>query len=217
MRQYFIKQGTSESLLLVFAGWAFDESFFSGWIKPNTDICICSDYRSLEWDKELFFPYRDIRVIAWSLGVFVAGNLLPLSGLPLSEVIALNGTLFPVDDERGIPEAIYNGTEENLTEENLLKFYRRMCSGTKDYKEFLKNDISFSIEELREALRNIKSVASKCLPDESALFTKVVIGMRDRIFPAENQKKAWEKHPRVVWEDIEHYDENYFNRLLSTL
>jgi hypothetical protein len=214
MNQYFIKKGTSESLVLIFTGWASDERFFAELPETDTDICICSDYRSLQWDEKLFLPYKDICVVAWSMGVFVAEKMLADTNLPLSQAVAFNGTPFPVDDERGIPEAIYDGTESTLTPDNLLKFYRRMCGSSNAYKELLQQNIYFSVEALREALRNIKTFSQKSRFNGSSIFTKVIIGSEDRIFPPENQKKAWDNHPFVRVENIPHYDKNRLNQLI---
>lgn len=45
--------------------------------------------------------------------------------------IAINGTHFPIDDEKGISTHIYHATLENLSDTSLLKFQLRMC-GTAD-------------------------------------------------------------------------------------
>ena len=208
MKCHFITYGVSDTLLLIFSGWASDEKFFPMFSNLEQDVCVCFDYRTLEWDVERFGQYREIRVIAWSLGVFVANRILPDSALPVVRAIAINGTIYPCDDEKGIPIAIYEGTEKNLTEENLLKFYRRMCAGAKEYEKLLKLNLSFSIRELQDALRNIRMTQEKKPPlPEKTIFTDVIIGAYDRIFPTANQKLAWGDFPNVRLEGITHYDE----------
>jgi hypothetical protein len=213
MKCHFITHGISNTLWLIFTGWASDEKLFPVFSDMEQDVCVCFDYRTLEWDIELFRPYREIRVIAWSLGVFVANRLLLDSGLPVVQAIAINGTVYPCDDEKGIPVAVYDGTEKNLTEENLLRFYRRMCAGAKEYENLLKVNPSFPIPELRDALRNIRMVQEK-EPSLSGktIFTEVVIGLSDRIFPTKNQQKAWENFPNVRSEEIAHYDEGMWKK-----
>ena len=47
--------------------------------------------------------------------------------LPICERVALNGTVTPVDDLKGIPQQVFEGTLEGLNEVALEKFIRRMC------------------------------------------------------------------------------------------
>ncbi len=207
MKCHFIKQGISDRLMLIFSGWASDERLFPISSDTEKDICVCSDYRTLEWDMEIFRPYKEIEVMAWSMGVFVANKLLLGRRLPVVRAVAINGTLYPCHDEKGIPVAIYTGTEKNLTEGNLLKFYRRMCNRANDFENFLKFNFAFSIPELQDALQNIRMTQERepFLSDKN-IFTEVVIGLSDRIFPPENQKRAWANFPDIRLEEIGHYD-----------
>jgi len=226
MKYHFIKQNScptdgvtlshpvsnKHSLLLIFTGWASDERLFKNFSEAKQDVCICSDYRTLEFDAELFRSYSEIRVIAWSLGVFVANRVLLNSALPVVSAVAINGTIFPRNDEKGIPTAIYDGTEQILTEENLFKFYRRMCVSAEDYRNFLKFGFSFPVTELQDALQNIRIIEEKePSPCGKTIFTEVIIGLYDRIFPTKNQKQAWENFPSVKFKEIAHYDEQMFN------
>ncbi len=208
MKHHYIKQGTSDKLLLIFSGWASDERLFSKFSGAEPDVCVCSDYRTLECDVKMFQAYREIEVIAWSLGVFAANHVLFDSGLPIVKALAINGTLYPCDDVKGIPVAIYDGTEKNLTEENLWKFYRRMCGSAKSFENFRTFNFSFPIPELREALQNIRMVQEKETPFLGKnIFTEVIIGLSDRIFPTGNQKRAWDGFPNVKLVEMAHYDE----------
>jgi len=215
MKHHYIKQGTSDKLLLIFTGWASDERLFSKFSDAEQDVCICSDFRTLEWGSETMFQaYREIEVIAWSLGVFVANKVLLDSVLPIVRSVAINGTLYPCDDEKGIPKAIYNGTEESLTDENLLKFYRRMCGSAKSFENFQTFNFSFPVPELQQALQNIRMVQNEesLLPDKN-IFTEVIIGLSDRIFPTNNQKRAWGNFSNIKLEEMAHYDEEIWERL----
>ena len=217
MKHHFINQGISDRLLLIFTGWASDEKLFPMFSNIERDICVCFDYRTLEWDVQLFQSYKEIEVIAWSLGVFVANKILYDSVLPIVKAVAINGTVYPYSDEKGIPKAIYDGTEENLTEENLLKFYRRMCNNKEDYENFLKFNLSFPIPELQDALQNIRTALvetrhATSLP-EATIFTEVIIGLSDRIFPTKNQLQAWGNFPTIKLEEMAHYDERIWRKI----
>ena len=213
MKKQFIKQGRSDTLLLIFTGWASDERFFHPSPDTNEDICLCSDYRTLEWDDAPFRSYREVRVMAWSLGVFAANSVLRHSTLPIVQAVAVNGTIYPAHNERGIPVAVYEGTEKMLTERNLLKFYRRMCGSEALYEEVKQYTPTLSISELQEALRTIRAAQENRSPDgEKTIFTKVIIGLSDRIFPTENQQRAWDGHPNVTFKNIAHYDREIWKR-----
>ena len=77
-------------------------------------------------DEELS-AYKEVTVVAWSLGVFVATLALAGLRLPIVRAVAINGTLFPMHDTLGIPPKIFLGTLENLSEEGRKRFNRRMC------------------------------------------------------------------------------------------
>ena len=216
MKHHFINRGISDRLLLIFTGWASDEKLFTMFSNIERDICICFDYRTLEWDVQLFQSYKEIEVIAWSLGVFVANKTLYDPVLPIVKAVAINGTVYPYSDGKGIPKAIYDGTEENLTEENLLKFYRRMCNSKENYENFLTFNFSFPIQELQEALQKIRRAQEKePLSLETTIFTEVIIGLSDRIFPAKNQLQAWGNFPNIKLEEIAHYDERIWRKYIE--
>ena len=111
------KAGNSK-LLLVFSGWATSPEVFRHLEpEPDTDIWICYDYRGMEFEGEALSRYPEIRLIAWSLGVWVASVVFGKRQIPFTEAIAVGGTLYPVHDQWGIPETIFRGTLDNLTEE----------------------------------------------------------------------------------------------------
>lgn len=214
MKHHYLKQGTSDRLILIFSGWASDERLFLSFLQAEPDVCVCFDYRTPELDIKQFQAYKEIEVIAWSLGVFVANQVLLNSGLPVTRAVAINGTLYPRNDEKGIPTVIYDGTERNLTEENLLKFYRRMCGSAKCFQRFQAFDFSFSIPELQASLQNIRMMQEQySYTSGKNIFTEVIIGLSDRIFPADNQKRAWSDFGNVKFKEMAHYDENVFIRV----
>ena len=67
-------------LLLFFAGWGMDETPFLQIRPTDTDWMVCYDYRSLEFDTDLLQEYSEIRLIAWSMGIWVASHeTIPVS------------------------------------------------------------------------------------------------------------------------------------------
>ena len=99
MKQHFIIKNNSKRLLLFFAGWGMDETPFLQIRPTDTDWMVCYDYRSLEFDTDLLQEYSEIRLIAWSMGVWVASQLMKqYPSLPISHSIAINGTPYPIHE-----------------------------------------------------------------------------------------------------------------------
>ena len=137
MKQTFIIRNNQRHLLLFFAGWGMDETPFLSIHPAECDWMICYDYRSLEFDTTLIQVYSEITLIAWSMGVWAASQVMKqYPSLPVSQSTALNGTLYPIHETEGITPSVFEGTLQRLNEQTLLKFQRRMCGSAADYKAF---------------------------------------------------------------------------------
>lgn len=213
MRHYFIQQKKFPKLTLFFAGWGMDEQPFMDDCPSDSDLLICYDYRSLDFDFTLLQGYKEIRLIAWSMGVWAASVILQHRDLPIQERIALNGTLPPVDDDKGIPQLTFEGTLEGLNDVTLEKFIRRMCLKREKMEAFLSKRPKRSVAELKEELRRIGEQVKSCaVPDFQ--WEQAVIGRDDLIFMAANQRKAWNTGIKVTEYDIPHYSEDILKQLL---
>ena len=126
MHQIHIIHEHHPRLLLFFAGWGADETPFKAYRPAGSDLMICYDYRTLDFDQSGLNEYQEINVIGWSMGVWVASQVLPHLALPIASSTAINGTPYPIDEYRGIPPAIFRGTLDGLTGTSLHKFLRRM-------------------------------------------------------------------------------------------
>ena len=103
MKQHFIIKNNQKHLLLFFAGWGMDETPFLQIRPTDKDWLICYDYRSLEFDAIILQEYSEITLIAWSMGVWAASQIMKqYLSLPLSQSIAINGTLYPIHETKGI-------------------------------------------------------------------------------------------------------------------
>lgn len=213
MKQLFLKREGNPRLLLFFAGWGADEHLFHRPVPQGYDYLLCFDYRTLDFDEAYLEGYQEIYVMAWSMGVWVAGYVLSNASWPVIRSLAVNGTVYPIDDERGIPHAIFEGTLQGFSEKTLVRFRRRMCGTQEGVKAFLAHEPYRPLEELREELAALKQeVQAKNTP--TFHWDKAIVGLQDLIFPVNNQQKAWE---RVEMErlNIAHYDECLFDNLLS--
>lgn len=197
MKQTFIQQTGAPRLLLFFAGWGMDETPFQDIRPQGYDFMICYDYRSLNFDTQPVTGYREIHLVAWSMGVWAASQVMPRHALPLAQSIAINGTPFPIDDTRGIATAVFEGTLHGLNEDTLQKFQRRMCGSATAYKAFAEIAPQRPIDELKEELAAIAR-QYRSMPPSRFQWDKAVIGQCDRIFLAENQQRAWQSAPARV-------------------
>lgn len=207
--------GEKRKLFLFFAGWGMDEYPFLEYLPSDRDCMICYDYRSLSFDESLLKPYSEIRVVAWSMGVWAASCVLADRQLPITESIAVNGTIYPVDDERGIAQTIFQGTLDGLNEATLYKFRRRMCGSKEVLERFLQKSPRRSLEDISFELRQIGELARRNTVS-SFRWSRVYIGQNDKIFTPPNQERAW-KGENVVRINTGHYMEEYWGELFQSV
>lgn len=145
-------------LLLFFAGWSASPESFTGLKAENgTDIMLCYDYRDMTFHEDLS-SYKEIHLIAWSMGVRMAE--LALAGkYALTTATAINGTPRPIDDNFGIPENIFRGTLDNLTAEGMKRFNRRMC-GSRDILAQHEKFPARPLEEVKDELQHIYNLCN---------------------------------------------------------
>ena len=217
MQQEFIIKQNNAHLLLFFAGWGMDKHPFSEYKPANHDILICYDYRSLNFDYSLLNGYERVDIVAWSMGVWIAMQSIFPKDIKIGKKIAVNGTPYPIDDAKGIPTAIYNGTLDGLNETTLKKFQRRMCTSGSDYKYFQSVEPQRSVDSLQEELADIQKFYESDAPT-SFEWDEVYLGMNDRIFPAQNQQAAWDETKIAIHKGEQgHYDKELFTKVLEKL
>lgn len=214
MKHYFIQRKNYPRLTLFFAGWGMDERPFADYCPVESDLLICYDYRLLDFDFTLLQRYEEIRLIAWSMGVWAASVVLQHVDLPICECLALNGTMTPVDDNEGIPRTVFEKTLEGMNDVALEKFIRRMCLKRDKTEAFLAKRPTRSVAELKEELQRIGEQANSCAVP-AFKWERAVIGRDDLIFIAANQKNAWrDTGTEVIEYDIPHYSEEVLRKVL---
>lgn len=196
MRYKIVSSTGSPRLLLFFAGWGMDASPFEGLQRPGYDVAVLWDYRSVDIDWSFTQPYVEICIVAWSFGVYAAAISTHAIEAKVTRRIAVNGTLYPCDQRRGIPPAIFYGTLSGLDERNLAKFYRRMCGSADAYRAFCEHRPERDIDSLRDELEAFSTEATLlCQPLSN--YDLAIIGRDDAIIPAANQWRAWPGTPTV--------------------
>lgn len=215
MKAEFLKQEGNDRLILIFGGWSTDSSFYSHIDRDNWDILVASGYSDFSFPLEILNDYKTIVLFAWSMGVYAASSVIP--GDKIALAIALNGTENPVSDTEGIPEAIFSGTLQTLSERNLMKFRKRMCgsdfnnlkdSFTVNDIETLKGELSFIQKHNSYKHSSTDKNSGNPLAGNPINWNRVFIASGDYIFPPQNQLNAWKNHPakpEIIEIDFPHY------------
>lgn len=203
MNHEFVKRSGSKRLILIFAGWGMDANPFRHVSRPGYDTLVVWDYRDLMVDWSIVANYDEIALIAWSMGVYAASMTIHAIDHLITAKIAVNGTMTPVDNLRGIPEATFELTASTLDEQNLNKFFRSMCGDCTTAERFMLAAPQRPISELVDELRAIYPEPWFANPKVSG-WDRAVIGRQDSIFPACNQQRAWQGTPIIVL-DRPHY------------
>lgn len=192
MNYKVVHSENSPRLILFFAGWGMDETPFRDFVRPGYDLAVVWDYRSLHIDWSFTANYSEICILAWSMGVAAASLSTHAIDGRVTRRVAVNGTLCPVSDSEGIPEAVFHGTRDRLDERNLLKFYRRMFADRGQRDAFLAcpphRDIPGLVDELDAVEQAISFNAG-----HSGRYDVAYIGTQDAIFPAAAQLRAWDR------------------------
>lgn len=216
MKQQFIIKEHHKHLLLFFAGWGMDETPFLQFHPTGSDWMICYDYRSPAFDADLLQGYTQITLIAWSMGVWAASQVMRQHPhLPVCRSIAVNGTPCPIHETEGIAPAIFEGTLRGLNEQTLRKFQRRMCGSAADFQSFLSVAPKRPVEELKEELAAIQEQALSS-PVSGFAWQTAIIGKGDRIFLPDNQQQAWNgKANTTETVDAAHYQQELFKKIIQ--
>ncbi|MDE5850349.1 MAG: DUF452 family protein [Muribaculaceae bacterium] len=188
MKIEFIKRGAATRLILIFAGWSTDSRYYSDCVADGWDTAVVSDYRDMSMPP-IPSQYSTVYMFAYSLGVAAAS----LCNVPAAVRIAICGSLSPVSDDFGIPESVYAGTLDGLSERSLMKFHLRMAGDKATYESIKfrlpeNPDISF----LKDELRAIRNYSGKIYSGSGRMkFDRAYIAENDRIFPPRNLQSFW--------------------------
>lgn len=202
MYQLFVPSEKPQGrLILYFSGWGMTPVAVEHLQRPEGYDLLCLWYyaagvEALDFD---FSPYTELRVVAWSMGVWAADSFLALHPElrgRISSATAVAGTGYPMDDELGIPRAHYEAMRSELREDNRLRFDRRFC-GAKSMRHLYTALHVRSTEELQaehDAVYRwmLEGAHPTPKPEVLGLWTRAYIGAQDRILPPEHQLRYWQ-------------------------
>ncbi len=194
----------SDKLILFFNGWGMDDCVLDSVNHSGYDVCMLYQYHQGEpFDVSILDNYKEVFVIAWSMGVYFACKTLKQYQKSLKLTVAINGTPCAIDDKYGISKSIFEGTIQHLDELNFKKFKRRMFDNKFDFERF--NNLESS-RTLQECLEELKFINDEYQPEPLDFkFDKIFVAQNDRIIPAQNQSAYWANHPCVKAKDASHF------------
>lgn len=198
MKTYIRRREKNDQLIVLYGGWGTDDNFFSPLCTDEFDFILFYNYSA---DEALVLPevktYKRITLIAWSLGVWAAEYLLPKTGIKPDIAIAVNGTPIPADDQFGIPLKVFEGTLNNISEENMEKFYLRMFGDKKTYEAYAERIPRRTIKSLHDELRWLYNRMME-QKEPNFKWDYAVTSEADRVFPSNNVNSYWEKHTETT-------------------
>jgi len=224
MKTTWLQQKGADELLLFFNGWGMDhrmgDHLFGG-LQANgwtQDVIACHDYRSLQMDADVMKAisrYRKRTVIAWSFGVWAAQHAdLP----PITRALAINGTLHPIDAEKGIKPEIVEATRSGWSEENRARFNRRMCGSSEALALFATMAPDRSVVDQQEELAQVQHHLQRADATPATWrYDHAIIGTRDLIFPPQQQCAAWNGTAQTMIAEMPHFPFLHFKTFSELL
>lgn len=224
MKTVWLRKEGTDTLLLFFNGWGMDARICAHLLGESLseefthDLLVCYDYRTLEMEAGFMKEasrYRSITIVAWSFGVWVAQHTtLP----PITKAIAINGTLYPINTEKGISPDVFQATLSTWSEENRHRFNRRMCSSGEALALFSSMSPDRAVGDQKEELALLKEhVQDSGTTSASWSYDHAIIGGRDLVFPLKQQCLAWKGVPQTLISDMPHFPFLHFGNLQEVM
>lgn len=212
MQYHWLNRQNNNKLIIFFAGWSFDFKPFEFLKCDDYDVLTVYDYGDFALpDKSLWRDYCEVFLIAWSMGVYAAYRLRDI--LPdFDKKIAVNGTVFPVDNEFGIPEKPFLLTLKHAEKGLEGKFYQNIFNKSDEYARYLKNPVERTIQNRVTELENLYDMIKVDEKSYEKYYDIAYISKNDKIIPPENQIKFWTKYETDFAElDSGHFPYYNFN------
>jgi pimeloyl-[acyl-carrier protein] methyl ester esterase len=207
MKTYISRREKNNRLVILYGGWGTDENVFTPLLNNEFDFILFYNYSA---DEAFVFPeiktYEKIVLIGWSLGVWAAEYMAPKTGIKPDVTIAVNGTPVPADNKYGIPLVEFESILNNISGENMEKFYVNMFG---DRKTFEENINRIPVRTIKSLMDELRWLYNRIMEQKEPGFRwdYAVTGRNDRIFPSENLISYWskEKQTRQLILPLTHY------------
>lgn len=216
MQYHWLNKKNNNKLIIFFTGWSFDENPFKFLNCEDYDVLILYDYNLLDLPE--IPKYNQYFLISWSMGVFSAYQIR--DKLPkFTKKLAINGTLYPVDDELGIPQKPFELTLKHAEKGLQAKFYQNIFQSKEEYEKYTQTPVKRTIENRVSELNNIYERIKNTRLNYDNYYDKALISSDDKIIPTQNQKNFWNKYlnPQIIESGhFPYYNFESWNEILCT-
>jgi biotin synthesis protein BioG len=203
MDQHWITKKQNTTCILFFNGWGMDLNAIGHLECSGFDLCMINNYLSVEPIRDNLSDYKNVTVIAWSLGVWATEQIISRSDITIHKSIAINGTPRPVHDQYGIPCKIFSMTMEGWNETSKVKFNRRMMGENQNISDYERFISSRSSADQKEELQAIFAAQKSNVPQID--WDVALVGRNDLIFPATNQLNWWTGKTKIIETNQPHF------------
>ncbi len=191
MKQFLINKN-SEKLLIFFTGWGCDESEFEH-MEANSDVLLLYDYSNLSLDFD-FSKYKNIDLIAFSAGVFVASIMN--FNFKINNKIAISGNPFLFDEKLGLSKEIQD-ILYNITEKNADDFARNYLVKTDEEWKYFHHS-KRTLESCREEFDKLKEFYLINKQNIKDIYDCAIMGEEDQIFNISIQKEFYKNRLSII-------------------
>ncbi|MES0864894.1 pimeloyl-ACP methyl esterase BioG family protein [Ruegeria sp. SCPT10] len=185
MKRQWLFRADSASLTVVFGGWAVGAAAFAG-LSSDGAVLLVEDYTRLDDPLPELAQYDEVTLVSFSFGVASAAHWMAQTGFIPTRQIAISGTLWPADKDKGIAPDLIRATAENLSDDSFVKFCRR--AGLKTPAPAI---------DIKAARAELGAIVERG-PAPDAQFDRIWIPKRDRIIPTQAQVLAWDSQPHAI-------------------
>lgn len=206
MKTEFINHNKN-SLILFFCGFYTDANCFIEFDNGKNDILFVYDYSDMIDNPIEYFDflnYTRISVIAYSYGVWALNYVYNQDVLPqIDSSCAISGTFYPVDNEYGVNEKVYELMAHSLNSDTIERFEQKMALGASSALNIKK--ANREIKNLADELSNIRTLSKNTWFKKNFNFDKVILTKKDRIFPYSSQANFWAAHKNKLELECGHF------------
>lgn len=187
MKYKWLNIKNNKKLIFFFNGWGMDENIVKHLDCEDYDVLMFYDYNTLDTDFDFksLNIYNEKNLVAWSMGVMLGSKYINKN--TLTQTVAINGTLKPIDTEYGIHPRIYDLTIKGFDEKGRDKFINSM------FEEKRNIICSRDIKNQHSELIALKSYQA----DNNFKYNKILISDNDKIIPTKSQVKFWGIEPNL--------------------
>lgn len=191
MKQFFINKN-SENLLIFFGGWGCDEYEFEH-LNSDSDILLLYEYFDLNFIFD-FSKYKNINLIAFSAGVFIASIMN--FDFKINKKIAISGNPYLFDEKLGLSVKIQN-ILYNITEKNADDFAKNYLIKTdEEWKRF--HNSRRTPESCRIEFDSLKNIYGNKKDKINNIYDIAIIGEEDPIFDVNPQKEFYGEKLKII-------------------